>query len=253
MKLTTHNINGIKARLERLTAYLERERPDVLCLQEVKSVDAAFPRARLEALGYHVETHGQRAYNGVAILSLEPPTDVTRGLPGEDDPQARFVSALVDGIRVASVYVPNGEAVGSDKFAYKLRFLGRLRDWIAARSPSEPLAIGGDYNVAPEDIDCHDPAAWAGGVLFTREEKAALLAARGERLVDAFREKNPGIQAFSWWDYRMLGFPKNRGLRIDHWMVSHDVLSRTKQVYVDRDERKGKDASDHAPVTLELG
>lgn len=255
MKVVTYNINGIKARSERLLAYLERTTPDVVCLQEIKSEDATFPRETFTALGYHVETLGQKAYNGVAILSRAKLTDVVRGFgDGEDDTQARFLCARAGDLHVASVYVPNGSAVGSEKYAYKLDWLSRMERFVRARvRPDARWVICGDYNVAPADLDVHDPVAWAGSVLCSEPERAGFRALLGAGLFDAFRAKYPEQVAYTWWDYQMLGFPKNRGLRIDHFLVTKPVLDSAVSVEVDRQERKGKQPSDHAPVVLQLG
>ena len=252
MKLATWNINGINARNERLQAFLARHSPDVVCLQELKAEDGRFPRDLYEDLGYRVQTFGQKAYNGVALLAREPITDVVRGLDGDpSDAQSRFLVGTVMGLRVASLYVPNGESVGSEKYAYKLAWLARLRAFVAREARTEAVFCG-DYNVAPEAIDVHDPVAWEGSVLFSRAERDALAAVCAEGLVDVFRHVRPDDQVFTWWDYRMLGFAKNRGLRIDHVLATSDVAARVTAVTVDRDERKGEKPSDHAPVLVEL-
>ena len=252
MKLATWNINGIKARNERVLAFLARHAPDVVCLQEIKSEDATFPREAYEDAGYRVQTFGQKAYNGVALLAREPMTDVVRGFgDGAEDPQARFLAGTVMGVRVASLYVPNGESVGSEKYAYKLAFMERLRAFVS-REVRGPWVLAGDYNVAPAPIDVHDPVAWEGSVLFSEKERAALAAVCAEGLVDVLRALHPELPVFTWWDYRMLGFQKNKGLRIDHLLATPDVVARATAVHVDREERKGKLPSDHAPVILEL-
>lgn len=253
MKIVSWNINGIKARHDRLLALLDRATPDVVCLQELKSEDATFPGEGIRARGYDLHTHGQKAYNGVALLARVGVTDVRRGLDdGDDDPQARLISGVVDGVRFASVYAPNGERVGSDKYAYKLRFYERLTAWARARVAEGPLVMGGDYNVAPEDVDVHDPAAWQGEVLCSDAERAALRTLCDAGLHDALRALDPARVAFTWWDYRMLGFQKNRGLRIDHFLVTGDVRDRLVSFDVDRNERKGQQPSDHAPIVLTL-
>ena len=253
MKLATWNINGIKARHERLLAFLARHSPDVLCLQEIKSEDEKFPRDVFEDVGYRVVTYGQKGYNGVALFSREPITDVARGFgDGEDDEQCRFIAGTTFGMRIASAYVPNGgDSIGGEKYQYKLAWLERFRAFVAAHE-KRGLVIGGDYNVAPADLDVHDPAAWEGSVLCSPAERAALAAVVGEGLVDLLRQDQPDTQVFTWWDYRMLGFQKNKGLRIDHVLATRDVAARLSAVKVDREERKGKLPSDHAPVVLEL-
>ncbi len=253
MKVVSWNINGIKARHDRLLALLDRGAPDVVCLQELKSEDATFPGDGIRARGYELHTYGQKAYNGVALLSRVPVSDVRRGLEdGVDDPQARLISGIVDGVRFASLYAPNGERVGSDKFAYKLRFYERLTSWARARVADGPLVVGGDYNIAPSDLDVHDPFAWAGAALCTDEERAAFTTLAKVGLHDALRALEPSRVAFTWWDYRMLGFQKNRGLRIDHFLVTADVRARLVSFEVDRAERKGQQPSDHAPIVLTI-
>lgn len=253
MKVVSWNINGIKARHDRLLALLDRAAPDVVCLQELKSEDASFPGDGIRARGYELHTHGQKAYNGVALLSRAPVSDVRRGLGDDvDDPQARLISGLVDGVRFASLYAPNGERVGSDKFAYKLAFYERLTAWARARVAEGPLVLGGDYNVAPADLDVHDPYAWRDAILCSGAERDALTALSRVGLHDALRALDPARVAFTWWDYRMLGFQKNRGLRIDHFFVSAGVRDRLVSFDVDRDERKGEKPSDHAPIVLAL-
>ena len=253
MKVATWNVNSIRARLERLVAWLDLQQPDVVCLQETKVEDAGFPSDTLAAHGYQSVAVGQRTYNGVAILSRTPLTDIERVLPGgDDDPQARFVAATTAGLRIVSVYVPNGEAVDSPKFAYKLSWLDRLHAYAATLSPTVPTVIGGDYNIAPAAIDCHDPVAWAGGLLCSDAERTAFMRLLDAGMVDLVRTLNPTTPCFSWWDYRMLGFPKNKGLRIDHLLVTPVLLARATAAGVDREARKGKQPSDHAPVWGEL-
>lgn len=257
MRIATWNVNSIRARQERLFNWLRRHAPDVLCLQELKVEEAKFPRAELAALGYESAVLCQKTYNGVAILSREPLEDVRCGLAdGADDPQARLVAATVRGVRVISVYCPNGQSVGSDKWAYKLAFMKRLRSWLDAHErPDRPLALCGDFNVAPEPLDVHDPAAWEGETLYHPEARQALAHVAAFGLLDTWRQVHPGEQAFSWWDYRMLGFPKNRGLRIDHVLATPPLATRLIGSTIDREERKGEAPSDHAPVvsTFEPG
>jgi exodeoxyribonuclease-3 len=253
VRLATWNINGIKARHERLLAFLSRQSPDVVCLQEIKSEDEKFPREAYEDAGYRVVTFGQKGYNGVALLSREPITDVARGFgDGADDEQSRFIVGPTCGLRVASIYVPNGgDTVGGEKYLYKLDWLARFREFVAKQA-KQGWAIGGDYNVAPADLDVHDPVAWQGSVLCSDAERAALATVVDEGLVDVLRQAHPDAQIFTWWDYRMLGFQKNKGLRIDHVLATPDVAARVTAVKVDREERKGKLPSDHAPVLVDL-
>lgn len=251
MLIATWNVNSIRVRHDRLMAFLRRHAPDVVCLQELKVEEANYPREALEAAGYASAVLGQKTYNGVAILSRRPMADVRAGLDdGVEDPQARLVSAVVAGVRVVSVYVPNGGEVGSDKWAYKLAWLARLRGWLERHAKaSEPLALCGDFNVAPEAIDVYDPAASEGEVLFHPDARAALAQLTAWGLVDTFRARHPGEgNLYSWWDYRMLGFPKNKGLRIDHVLATPALADRCTASIIDREERKGESPSDHAPV-----
>ena len=250
MHVVTWNVNSIRAREERVLAWLAAVKPDVVCLQELKVVDDKFPRAAVEALGYHVETHGQPTYNGVAILSREALSDVGRGFEDDDpDDHARFIAATTFGVRIMCAYVPNGQAPDSPKFAYKLRWFERLGAYLERRVASTaPALLCGDFNVAPTDLDVHDPAAWHGQILCTPEERAALAHVMDGRFVDVVRRVHPDRQLFSWWDYRQLAFPKNRGLRIDHIVATEPLADRVVDAGVDRDARKGKQPSDHAPV-----
>lgn len=254
MKLATWNVNSVRARQERLLRWLAAHQPDVLCLQELKVTDADFPFDALREAGYHAAVHGQRTYNGVAILAREEPQDVVRGLDdGADDPAARLISARVGGVRVVCVYVPNGGELGSDKWSYKLDWLRRLRAWLERHHRTdERLALCGDMNVAPEARDCSDPVAWEGTVLYHPDVRAAFRHVTDWGLVDAFRLKRPEAGLYSWWDYRMLAFPKNVGLRIDHVFTTTSLGERCTAASIDRNERKGKQPSDHAPVVLEF-
>jgi exodeoxyribonuclease-3 len=254
MKLATWNVNSIRAREDRLLRWLSMVGPDVLCLQELKVTEDAFPFDTLRALGYHAAVHGQKTYNGVAILARTEPGEVERGFgDGGDDIQARLVAARVGRIRVVSAYVPNGAEVGSDKWAYKLEWLRRLGAWLDRRfARSDLLALCGDFNVAPEARDVHDPSAWEGSVLFHPDARAALESVRARGLVDGFRLHHQAPGFYTWWDYRMLAFPKNRGLRIDHVFLSETLAARCTAASIDRNERKGKQPSDHAPVVVTL-
>ena len=254
MKLATWNVNSVRARLPRVLAWLDASAPDVLCLQETKVEDAAFPTDEFMARGYRVALFGQRTYNGVAIVSRSEALDVTRGLAGAtEDPQARLIAATIEGVRVLSAYFPNGEAVGSPKFAYKLEWMTRLRTRLLEElHVDRPLVLCGDFNVAPAPEDVHDPAAWDGHVLFTAEERDALATIRATGLVDLLRQLNPDTPCFTWWDYRQLAFPKNRGLRIDHVFVTPTLAARATAAGVDRNARKGPQPSDHAPVWAEF-
>ncbi len=255
MILAAWNVNSLTIRLPRLLPWLDATRPDVVCLQETKLEDAKFPVQALADAGYAAHYCGQKTYNGVAILARRELAveDVRMGIDGFADEQKRVIAATVAGIRVVGVYVPNGQAVGSEKYQYKLAWYaalaGMLRDEIA-RHPD--LAVAGDFNVAPEDRDVHDPAAWAGQVLCSEPERAAFRALLAVGLKDSFRLFEQPEKTFSWWDYRMLGFPKNHGLRIDHVLLSEALAARCTASRVDRNMRKGEKPSDHAPVLVEL-
>jgi len=254
MKIASWNVNSVRARSERLQRWLETHAPDVLCLQELKVQDTDFPFEALRAAGYEVAAHGQKTYNGVAILARTTPTDVERGFgDGGDDSQSRLIAARVGGIRVVSVYVPNGQEVGSEKWTYKLEWLRRLRAWLDRRCrPDEPIVLCGDFNVAPEAKDVHDPAAWEPTVLFHPEARAALESVRAWGFTDTLRLHRQEDGLYSWWDYRMLAFPKNNGLRIDFVLATAPLAQRCNAASIDRDERKGTLPSDHAPVIAEF-
>ena len=258
MRIVTWNVNSIRTRLPRCLALLARHRPDVLCLQETKVADGEFPSAPFEAAGYRATLHGQKTYNGVAILSRSEVENVQRGIPdGEGDEQARLLAATVGGVRVVNVYVPNGESVDSPKFPYKLRWLERLAAWLRQTAdPSKPLLVCGDFNIAPEDRDVHDPERWRGQVLFHPEEHKRLRSLCDWGLLDLLRGKHPEPGIFTWWDYRMGSFHRGWGLRIDLLLGSPPLAGRCSEVSVDREERKestgeGK-PSDHAPVIAEF-
>ncbi len=253
MKLATWNVNSLAVRLPQLIDWLALHQPDVLCLQETKLTDDKFPHAAIAAVGYQVHWFGQRTYNGVALLSKSVATDVQRNIPGHDDTQARVIAATVDGVRIVGVYVPNGQSVESEKFPYKLAWLSALRDWLATELVTYPqLALLGDYNIAPEDRDVYDPVTWAGEVLCTPEERAHFKALLALGLHDSFRLFEQPPKQYSWWDYRMLGFQKNKGLRIDHILVSEALKPCVRSVVIDRETRKNERPSDHAPVIAVL-
>lgn len=251
LKLVTWNVNSVRARLDRLVALLGRHAPDVLCLQELKAQEEQFPHDAIRAAGYHAAIAGQKGYNGVAILSRTPLEDVTRGLDdGVDDPQARLISARVAGIRVYCVYVPNGEAPSSPKLTYKLTWMDRLARKLEQEHDlaKEELALSGDFNVAPTDLDVRIPRKWADTVLCRPEVREKLARIRGVGLIDSLRHVRPDEPGlYSYWDYG-LAFAKNDGLRIDHVDVSAPLAQRLLDVVIDRDERTGEKPSDHAPV-----
>ncbi len=253
MKLATWNVNSLKVRLPHLLDWLGRATPDVVCLQELKLEDAVFPVAEIEAAGYRAVFSGQKTYNGVAILARAEIGNVVTGIPDFPDEQRRVIAADVDGVRVICVYCPNGQAVGSDKYDYKLRWYAALTRWVSeelARNPK--LVIAGDYNIAPDDRDVHDPVAWKDQVLCSEPERAAFRALVALGLVDSFRLFDQPPATFSWWDYRMLGFQKNKGLRIDHVLLSAALAGGCTGCAVDRAPRKLERPSDHAPVIAEF-
>ena len=253
MKIVSWNINSLRKRLERLLGWLAATQPDVVCLQETKCTDDQFPADALRDAGYFAAFHGQKSYNGVAILSRTAATDVRASLgDDEEDPQARVLAATIDGVRVYSIYAPNGQAVGSPAYAYKLKWYARLRGCLRGEDLAQPLAVCGDFNVAPADEDIHDPALWRGGIMCSDEERAALAELCAAGLEDTLRLHHPEGGIFTWWDYRMLSFPKNLGLRIDAVLASNSLAQRCVASGVDREMRKGKEPSDHAPIWAEF-
>jgi exodeoxyribonuclease-3 len=250
MKIATWNLNSVRAREARLLAWLGAKQPDVLCLQELKAADEDFPTAAVEALGYQAAVYGQRTYNGVAILSRAPLVEVERGFrDGGEEAQARVVSARAGDVRVVCAYFPNGGEVGSEKFGYKLRWMERMLHYLErSLKRDEPAVLCGDFNVAPEDRDVARPEEWKESVLCHPEARAALARIAALGLVDTFRKHHGEGGYYSWWDYRMLGFPKNNGLRIDHIFATEAFAARCSEAEIDRNERKGKQPSDHAPV-----
>jgi exodeoxyribonuclease-3 len=253
MRLATWNVNSLKVRLPQVLDWLGAQQPDVLCLQETKLVDQAFPAAELQAAGYHSAFAGQKTYNGVAILSRMPARDVGIGIPGFADEQKRLIAATVGETRVVCAYFPNGQSVGSDKFAYKLAWIEALTAWLRGELSHHPrLALLGDFNIAPEERDVHDPKAWEGQVLFSEPERAAFRALLGLGLADAFRLFEQPEKVYTWWDYRMMAFRRNMGLRIDHILLSAPLAADCRACSVDKEARKAERPSDHAPVSAEL-
>jgi exodeoxyribonuclease III len=250
MLLATWNINSIRARQDRLLAWLAARAPDVVCLQETKVEDSGFPVEAIRGAGYEVVFHGARTYNGVAILSRTGATDVLKGFgDGGDDEQPRFLAARVAGIRVIDVYVPNGQSPGAPAYTFKLEWLARLRKWLDTHvAPDEPVLLCGDFNVAPEPRDVWSTDAMEGQIHFTLPEREAIEQVRAHGLVDLLRQHHQEAGLFSWWDYRQLSFPKGRGLRIDLMFGTPSLAARCTDCVIDRNERKGKGASDHAPV-----
>jgi exodeoxyribonuclease-3 len=254
MKIASWNVNSLKIRLPQLIEWLASRQPDIVCLQETKLEDKNFPREEIAAAGYEVCFSGQKTYNGVALLSRHPLSDVVCGNPRFPDEQKRLISATVaTTTRIVCAYVPNGQAVGSDKYAYKLDWLCALTDWLKEEIAIYPnLAMAGDFNIAPEDRDVYNPAVWTGQILCSDAERAAFQSLLALGLADSFRLFDQPEKTFSWWDYRMLGFQKNNGLRIDHILLSPPMAERCRTAGVDREMRKKERPSDHAPVTTEI-
>ncbi|MES3025899.1 MAG: exodeoxyribonuclease III [Pseudomonadota bacterium] len=253
MQIATWNVNSLKVRLPHLLQWLSDNPVDVLCLQETKMTDDKFPLAEINAAGYQVAFTGQKTYNGVAILSKLPLEDVVRNNPRFADEQQRIIAATIGGIRIVCAYVPNGQSVDSDKYVYKLAWLAALREWLAEELQTHTeLAILGDYNIAPDDRDVHDPVAWAGQVLCSDKERAALGALVALGLTDSYRLFEQVEKSFSWWDYRQLGFRLNKGLRIDHILLTPSLVARCTACAIDRVPRKWEQPSDHAPVVATL-
>ncbi|MFA7264497.1 MAG: exodeoxyribonuclease III [Caulobacter sp.] len=257
MRLATWNVNSINARLETVLAWFEEASPDVAVLQEIKCVDEKFPAEAFERLGYNVAVHGQKTYNGVAMLSKTPLEDVRRGLPGDDgDEQARYIEAVVSGptpVRVAGIYLPNGNPVGTEKFAYKLAWMARLRAHaIELLRYEEPLVIAGDYNVIPRPEDADKPEGWLGDALFQPESRAAYRSLQNLGLTDAFMQMDGGAGAYTFWDYQAGAWPRNHGIRIDHALLSPQAADRLTGFEIHRDVRGREKPSDHVPVVVEL-
>jgi len=258
MKIATWNVNSLKVRLGHVLDWLAQSGVDVVCLQELKLTDDKFPTAELAAAGFASVFTGQKTYNGVAILVRDTlPIDnatVSKNIPGFEDPQQRVIAATVAGRRIISAYFPNGQAPGTDKFAYKLQWLAALQVWITAELERYPeLALLGDFNIAPEDRDVHDPKAWEGQNLVSPEERAEFVRLIELGLVDAFRQFEQPEKIYSWWDYRMMAFRRNAGLRIDHILLSKTLAEACTSCDVDKVPRKWEQPSDHAPVVAQIG
>lgn len=258
MKIATWNINGIKARLDGVLTWLEQAAPDVACFQEIKSQDTGFPSERFEELGYNVAVHGQKGFNGVAILSKLPFDEINKGLPGDDsDEQARYLEGVFSVehgvVRVASIYLPNGNPVDSDKYPYKLAWMERLK--VRARDLlgyEEPFVLAGDYNAIPTPDDVHDPAAWEGDALFRPETREKFHALGNLGLTDAYRACHHETHQYTFWDYQRGAWQKDNGIRIDHMLLSPQAADRLKMCEIDRFTRGWEKPSDHVPVWIEL-
>jgi exodeoxyribonuclease-3 len=253
MKIVAWNVNSLKVRLPQLLDFLATRLPDVVCLQETKLTDENFPVAEIEAAGYHVAYSGQKTYNGVAILSRAPLSDVVIGIANFDDELKRVIAATIEGVRIVCVYCPNGQSLDSDKYAYKLAWFDALIAWLKDELTRHPkLAVLGDYNIAPDDRDVHDPAMWVDGILVSDAERARFQGLLALGLQDSFRLFDQPEKIFSWWDYRMLGFRRNQGLRIDHILLTQPLAQACISSTVDREMRKLERPSDHAPVVAEI-
>ena len=253
MDIVTWNVNSLRARMPRVLEFLERATPDVVCLQETKVVDELFPREPLEELGYHVAIHGQKTYNGVAILSKSPIEDVTVGIPGTDHPEARVIAGVVDGVMLLNLYVVNGKEVGADKYDYKLEWMGDVAGYVAERFPmDERVVVTGDFNVTFDDRDVYDPEKWRDKILCSQPERDALARIMEPGLGDALRKHTDEAGIYTWWDFRTFGFKRGNGLRIDHFLVSPPALDACTAVVVDLEARGGEKPSDLAPVICTL-
>lgn len=258
MKIATWNINGVKARIEGLVAWLRQAVPDVVCLQEIKTVNEGFPAGEIEGLGYNVAVHGQKGFNGVALLSRRPLEDVRRGLPGEpDESQSRYIEALVPAgkgvVRVGGLYLPNGNPIGTDKFTYKLAWMERLEaHGRTLLTQEEAVVLAGDYNVIPEPDDARRPQDWTNDALFQPESRAAFRRLASLGLTDAIRATTPGAGVYTFWDYQAGAWQKDNGIRIDHLMLSPQAADRLVAAGIDRETRGWEKPSDHVPVWIEL-
>jgi exodeoxyribonuclease III len=252
-RIATWNVNSLRVRLPQLLEWLALHSPDVLALQETKVTDELFPVADLAAAGYQCAFSGQKTYNGVALLARRAPREVVRDMPGLDDPQRRVLAASCGPVRVVNLYVPNGQSPESDKFQYKLAWLKSLRAWLRTELAAHPnLVVLGDFNIAPEDRDVHDPAAWVGSVHVSPEERSAFQDTLAIGLVDVFRSFEQAPQSFSWWDYRTGAFRRNHGLRIDLLLAATALAERCGSCLIDREARLAERASDHVPVIAEF-
>lgn len=253
MKIATWNINSIKVRLPQVLDWLATHQPDVLCLQETKTEDRAFPFAEIEAAGYQALHFGQKTYNGVAILSRTKMNNVVRGIPNFDDPQARLIAATLGDMHIICAYFPNGQAVGSEKYEYKLQWLAALTRWLREElSKVPPCILLGDFNIAPEDRDIYDPVAWKDQILCSEPERDAFRTLLNIGLTDAFRLFDQPEKSFTWWDYRMMGYQRNRGIRLDHILLSSSLTHQCTSCTVDKTPRGWERPSDHAPVMAEF-
>ena len=253
MKVASWNVNSIKVRLEQVLGWLDTAQPDVLGLQELKMQTDAFPVDAFKEVGYHAAVDGQKTYNGVALLSREEGIDVHKAIPDFEDVQKRAIAGTFGDTRVINLYCPNGQAVGSDKYAYKLEWFAALAEWVASEvQQHDKVVVMGDFNIAPDDRDVHDPAEWTDKILCSGPERAALQALLDLGLTDSFRLFEQDEAAFSWWDYRAAGFRRNRGLRIDLLLVTEAIAKQASASVIDKEPRMLERPSDHAPVWVEF-
>lgn len=253
MKIATWNVNSMNVRQAHVIEWLQAHEPDVLVLQEIKQITEKFPVDDLQAIGYHAFASGQKTYNGVAVISKTPATDIITDFPDLDDPQRRVLASTVEGIRVVDLYIPNGSEVGSEKYAYKLKWLESLHRFLEAEMKlHEKLVVLGDFNIAPADEDVHDPESWGEDILCSPPERAALKGLLDLGLTDVFRKFEHPEKTFSWWDYRAAGFRRNAGLRIDLILSSDPLTNVCSKSYVDKEPRAWERPSDHAPVVAEF-
>lgn len=252
-KIATWNVNSLRVRLPHVQTWMADVKPDVLALQEIKMPTDDFPHEAFAEMGYHAAVSGQRTYNGVAILSKIPAKDIVTDIPHLDDPQRRILAVTINNVRIIDLYVPNGESVDSEKYKYKLHWLDKMDAYLKSQLKNHPkLVVLGDFNIAPDNIDVHDPKAWENSVLFSKPEREAFQKMLHVGLKDCFRELAPEDASYSWWDYRMNAFRRNLGLRIDHVLASEKLFAVCKSCHIDKAPRKWERPSDHAPVIAEF-
>lgn len=257
MKIATWNVNSLNVRLPHVISWLTENQPDILCLQETKQVNEKFEHDAFSAIGYHSYHNGQKTYNGVAIISKKELNNINFNLPNFEDPQKRIISGILtnnnESIYIVSAYIPNGQAVDSDKFIYKMNWLNKFSEWVEKLTKKyDEIILTGDFNIAPEDNDCHDPDAWIGQNLVSPGEREAFKNILKIGFHDSYRKINPDLKEYSWWDYRMAGFRRNLGMRIDHILVSTKMVPNITHSYIDKKPRKLERPSDHTPVVTEI-
>lgn len=257
MKIATWNVNSLNVRLPHVISWLTENQPDILCLQETKQVNEKFEHDAFSAIGYHSYHNGQKTYNGVAIISKKELNNINFNLPNFEDPQKRIISGILtnnnESIYIVSAYIPNGQAVDSDKFIYKMNWLNKFSEWVEKLTKKyDEIILTGDFNIAPEDNDCHDPDAWIGQNLVSPSERKAFKNILKIGFHDSYRKINPDLKEYSWWDYRMAGFRRNLGMRIDHILVSTKMVPNITHSYIDKKPRKLERPSDHTPVVTEI-